>query len=206
MKKLLLSSVGLMAFSIAAMGQAADTPFQVSFVSELDRGEAYVTISNDGASSTVAFPTQNGNVCANIYVFSPTGTLLSCCSCNVPPNNLVSAAVKESLLSVAPNRPLLTAPSLVVKLLATTGAGGCGLGGPSETTAGTGANVLVTGMVAWNTSLSVAATSTPTYAPTRIAFTPSTLSAAELTRITTTCAFTQASPAGICKGCQVGGH
>jgi hypothetical protein len=195
-------SFGVMLVSSCVFAQAQDSPFQISSFSELDHGESYVTITNSGASSTVAFPNQNGALCANIYVFSPDATELACCSCLVPPNGLVSAAVKQSLLSVAPNRPLLTAPSVVVKVLGSSGsAGQC-----NATTVGTGANVLVTGLLASATGLAIAGTDPPAYFPTRTHFAPATLSAAELVRLTTTCLFNQNSPTGICKGCQLGGH
>ena len=63
-------------FSVAAFGQAADTPFQVRYASNLAIGDSVVNITNTGASSTVAFPTQNGNICANVYVFSPDEQLI----------------------------------------------------------------------------------------------------------------------------------
>lgn len=189
--------------SVVAFAQASDTPFQVTQISELDRGEAWVSITNTGASSTVAFPTQNGTLCANIYVFSPDSTQLACCSCSVPANGLVSAAVKQSLLSTSPIRPLSVAPSVVVKMMASTGTGGvC-----NAATVGTGANVLATGLLAWNTGVISSGTEPPAFFPTKTSFVPSTLSAAELTRLTTTCGFNQsAGGAAVCKGCQLGGH
>jgi hypothetical protein len=194
-------SLGVMLVSSGVFAQSQDSPFQISSFSELDHGEAYVTFTNSGGSSSVAFPTQNGTLCANIYVYSPDAIQASCCSCLVPANGLVSAAVKQSLLSVAPNRPLLTAPSLVVKVLASVASGGqC-----NASTVGTGTNVLATGLLASATGLAIAGTDPPAYFPTRTNFASATLSAAELVRMTTFCAL-QNSPTGICKGCQLGGH
>lgn len=201
--------------SVAAFGQAADTPFQVRYASNLTVGDSVINITNTGASSTVAFPTQNGNVCVNVYTFSPDEQLISCCSCTVTPNGLVSLSARNDLIrnTLTPAVPT----SIVVKLLATTGAGGCNPSNnaialqPSPTTAGTGANVLVTGMAAWGTTIH-ALPVTPgspatTYGVTETAFTPATLSAAELTRITTLCGFIQTNGSlfGICPSCRLGG-
>src|SRR5438105_5887097 len=71
---------GLSLCSVAAFAQAADTPFQVRYASNLAIGDSVVNITNTGASSTVAFPTQNGNLCANVYTFSPDEQLISCCT------------------------------------------------------------------------------------------------------------------------------
>ena len=204
MQRFLKFSLAALMPLTAAFAQAADTPFQIATVSELNAGEAFVTFSNTGASSTVAFPTQNGNLCANIYVYTPGATQLSCCSCLVTPNSVVSAPVKQALLSFTDDgrRSSLPATSLAIKMLASTGVATC-----NAATVGTGANVLATGMVAWSTSLTIAATATPSYFPTRVPFTPGTLSAAELTRMTTICGFNQITGgANVCKGCQPGGH
>jgi hypothetical protein len=188
---------------VAAFGQAADTPFQVRYASNLAVGDSVINITNTGASSTVAFPTQNGNICANVYTFSPDEQLISCCSCPVTPDGLVSLSAKNDLISntLTPGVPT----SIVIKVLATTGTT-C-----NASTPGTGANVLATGLAAWGTTIH-ALPVTPgspatTYGVTETAFTPSTLSAAELTRITTLCGFiqTNGSGFGICRSCRLGG-
>ena len=191
--------------SVAAFAQnpvTADSPFQVRYASNLPIGDSVINLTNTGASSTNAFPTQDGNLCVNVYTFSPDEQLVSCCSCPVTPDGLVSLSARNDLISntLTPGVPT----SIVIKLLATTG-GPC-----NASTAGT-ASTIAQGMAAWGTSIH-ALPVTPgspatTYGVTETAFTPSTLSAAELTRITTLCGFIQinGSGFGICKSCRLGG-
>jgi hypothetical protein len=192
-------------FSVAAFAQGADTPFQVRYASNLPIGDSVVNATNTGASSTVAFPTQNGNICMNVYTFSPDEQLISCCTCPITPDGLVSLSARNDLISntLTPGVPT----SIVIKLLGSLqGTGTC-----NAATVGTGANVLATGLAAWGTTIH-ALPVTPgspatTYGVTETAFTPSTLSAAELTRITTLCGFiqTNGSGFGICRSCRFGG-
>lgn len=154
-----------------ASAQAADTPWQIGVVTEnLTKVDTSVAVSNSGASSTIASP-QNGAICINVYATSaPLSSIAACCTCRVAANALrVFSVGKEVLAPVLPK-----AQTSVIKLLASTGtAGAC-----NASTAGTGANVLVTGMLSWL----VPATSNKT------AFNPATLSAAELVSVTSQCA------------------
>src|SRR6266498_1842656 len=126
--------------SVAAFAQAADTPFQVRYASNLAVGDSVVNMSNTGASSTVAFPVQNGNICANVYTFSPDEQLIACCTCLITPDGLQSLSARNDLISntLTPGVPT----SIVVKLLGSTGTTGT-LAGCNASTVGTGANVLV---------------------------------------------------------------
>ena len=217
MKKTMVLILVVLATAIGAFSQAADTPFQVRYAANLNLGDAYIDLSNSGASSTVAFPTQNGNICANVYTYSPDEQLISCCSCNITPNALVSLSVRNDLIS----NPLTPAvpTSVVVKILGSTGVSSC-----NAATVGTGANVLATGLLAWGTTYRqisktvtspspywwqppVTTTTTTSYM-TETAFTPSTLSAAELVRMTTLCSQiqTNGSGFGICRSCRIGGQ
>jgi len=78
-------------------------------------------------------------------------------------------------------------------------------------TAGTGAQVLTTGLLAWGTTIHelpvTPGTPATTYGVTETAFSNATLSAIELTRMTSLCAFIRANGSGygICKSCRVGG-
>src|SRR4051794_33457408 len=162
--------------SVAAFGQAADTPFQIGFAANLNVGDSVINITNSGASSTVAAPTQNGNLCANVYTFSPDEQLISCCACNVTPNALVSLSARNDLISNTLTPAVPT--SIVTKILFSTGSPTC-----NASTVGTGANVLATGGLAWFNTISANPGSPVTYTTSRTAFSDATLSAAELVRI-----------------------
>ena len=148
----------------AAFGLAADTPYQIRAIANLKPKDTIV-VSNSGASSTVASP-QNGSLCANVYALSAgSGILLECCSCLVGPDTLTSIPVVSDILANPKHRP----SSVVLKVMASTGTSQVCNGG----TVGTGADVLVTGMLLWKD---------------QIPFTSATLSAAELTHLDAECA------------------
>jgi hypothetical protein len=198
--------------SVAALAQAQDGPFQVRYASNLPVGDSMINATNTGASSTNPFPTQNGNICMNVYTFSPDEQLVSCCTCPITPDGLVSLSARNDLISntLTPGVPT----SIVIKLLASSGAPTCNastvvLPGPEAAPAAT--NVLVQGLAAWGTTIHVLpitpGTPATTYGVTETAFTNATLSLAELQRITTLCGFiqTNGSGFGICKSCRFGG-
>ena len=204
------------AFSaVALFGQATpgaydDSPFQVRYASNLAIGDSVVNFTNAGSSSTdtglATGAPQNGDICANIYAYSPDEQLVSCCSCNVTPNALNSLSAKNDLAS---NTLTPIIPSaLVIKVLATEGGARC--------TASKAASVKVeelrAGLLAWGTTIHAlpvtAGTPATTYGVTETAFsTPATLSPTELSRMTQLCSFIRANGSGygICKSCKVGG-
>ena len=195
--------------AVAAFGQAVDGPFQIRYASNLAIGDSVINFTNSGASSTVAgIPgPQNGDVCANVYAYSPDEQLVSCCSCNVTPNALNSLSAKNDLAS---NTLTPIIPSaLVVKDLAT--AGGTNCTASTAATAGTAPAVFVQGLLAWGTTIHAlpvtAGSPAGTYFGTENAFSNATLSAAELSRMTQLCSFIRANGSGygICKSCKVGG-
>jgi len=191
-------------FTVAAFSQAVDTPFQVRYASNLSVGDSVVNISNSGAggaslqSGTTASIT--GALCANVYAFTPDEQLVSCCSCPVTPNGLVSLSAKNDLASNTLTPAVPTA--LVIKLLATVPvAGSCTNSAAAVTTA-----TLAPGMLAWGTTIHA----TPvagTYGVTETAFSPATLSAGELSRIGNLCNFILANGSGfgVCRSCRLGG-
>jgi hypothetical protein len=196
---------------------SADGPFQIRYAANTTKGDSYINISNDGASMTTASIQAatnslavSGSLCVNAYAFAADEEILSCCSCPITPNGLVSLSVQRDLL----NNTLTgraTPSSIVIKLVATAppGAGVGTTGNPCGTSAslvGTAAATLVPGMVAWGTSLHQA-TTTSTYALTETRFTVASPSAAELARIGQVCAFIQAqgSSYGICNSCELQG-
>jgi hypothetical protein len=182
-------------FSVAAFAQTpigADAPYQVKYAANLSTGDSVFNISNSGATGA--------SICVNVYAFSPDEQEISCCSCVVTPNALVSLSATNDLLSntLTPAVP----NSIVVKLVATTNVAACNASNP--TAAG-----LATGLLAWGTTLHAAPAALVVTPPsvTETAFTPATLSAAELTRITGLCGFIQSNGSGfgICRSCRFGG-
>ncbi|MDQ2901594.1 MAG: beta-propeller fold lactonase family protein, partial [Acidobacteriota bacterium] len=130
---------------VQVAGQTSDV-FQVRYAANLNVGDSFIDITNTGASSTTAFPTQDGTICVNVYAFSPDEQLISCCTCPVTPSGLASLSARNDLVSntLTPGVPT----GIVVKLLATAGTapGSC-----NAATAGTGTNILVPGLGAWGT-------------------------------------------------------
>ena len=190
-RKLGVLLVLLSAVSLVAAQAKLDSPFQVRYASNLNIGESYINITNSGASG--------GNICVNVYAFSPDEQEISCCTCTVTPNGLYNLGVNRDLTSntLTPAKP----NSVVVKLVATKPAGGCNAATPT----GSG-NPLATGLLAWGTTLHYNGASAG-YDTTETAFSPATLSAAEEARITSFCAFAQANGSGygICASCRAGG-
>ena len=195
--------------SVAAFGQVSatnvtlDGPYQVRYaanVSPTSAVDSYVNITNSGArgaslqSGTSASIT--GAICANVYVFSPDEQMISCCSCPVTPNGLVSLSAKADLISntLTPAVP----SSIVIKILGSTPVGGsC-----ANSAAAPGA--LTSGLAAWGTTAH--ATTAGASQITETAFTPATLSAGELNRLTQLCNFINANGSGfgVCRSCRLG--
>src|SRR5271167_1918855 len=184
-----------LAFSTVAFAQgdiSGTDGFQIDYAANLNIGDSFVNFTNSGA--TVA----NGvsqNICINLYTFDPQEELISCCTCSVTPNGLVSLSVVKSLIS----NPLTPAIPTAVVIKAVASAGTCNA---SVVTAG------AHGLLAWGTTLHQnTSTAAPSYSVTETAFSQAALSAAELTHITSTCGFIQAngSKFGICGGCTGGG-
>jgi len=147
-----------------------------------------------------------GNICANVYTFSPDEQLISCCSCLVTPNQVVSLGVNRDLTgnTLTGVRPT----SVVVKLVTTlAGTNGSGTSCTNSAAVATSAN-LAPGLAAWGTTLHAQTVNeTTTYATTETAFTPATLSAGELASITNRCVniIGNGSGFGICNSCRLGG-
>jgi hypothetical protein len=165
---------------------SADAPFQVryaAYVTPNSPGDSFVNITNAGVTG--------GNICVNVYTFSPDEQLISCCSCVVTPNALVSLSAKNDLVSntLTPAVP----GSIVVKLLATTG-GACNAAAPGA---------LAGGLAAWGTTIHPGPAGFET---TETAFTPVTPGGAEIARISALCGFIQSNGSGygICRSCRFG--
>jgi hypothetical protein len=210
----------------------ADSPFQVNYVANLQIGESYINFTNTGANGAPLLGPAFGpvgNICVNIYAFTPDEQLVSCCSCLVTPNGLKRVGAYESLVSntLTPGRGYLPgfddangSGGIVVKLVSTL-AGGTGLStNCTNSAAGLSAATLATGLAAWATKVHKAPATALSnsssfggwpqqgvgYGITETAFVPATLSAGELASISGRCAaiIGNGSGYGICRQCQVG--
>lgn len=175
------------------IGSSPDV-FQVRYAANLNIGDSVVNITNSGTSGS--------NICVNVYTFDQSEEMVSCCSCLVTPDGLVSLSAQGDLVSntLSPATPV----NIVIKLVATEASSttGCSAG-----TVGT----LAPGMRAWGTTLHalpplVAGNPSP-YGVTETAFLPGGLSSEEQTYLTTFCNFinTNGSGFGLCKSCRAGG-
>jgi hypothetical protein len=210
--------VAIMLCSMVALAQNViaqdpqDTPFQVHHASNLAIGDSVVNFTNTGANVPVltggAAVTDPGNLCVNVYTFSPDEQLISCCSCLVTPDGLQSLSARNDLISntLTPGVPT----SIVIKLVGSKTPAGT-LASCNASTVGTTGNTRAPGLAAWGTTIH-ALPVTPgspatTYGVTETKFANATLSDAELDRITILCGFiqTNGSGFGICKSCRFGG-
>jgi hypothetical protein len=188
-QRLLAISATVLLFSAVAL---ADDTYQVRYAANLNIGDSFVDFTNTGATVSAGVPE---NLCMNVYTFDPAEELISCCTCSVTPDGLVSLSVLQSLIS----NPLTPAipTSVVIKVVASTGL--CN----AATVTG-----VAHGALAWGTTLHQnTSTAAASYQVTEAPFSFADLTAAELTHITTTCGFIQSdgSGFGICKGCSAGG-
>ena len=173
-----LATVATAAVAFAQNPVTTDSPFQVRYASNLTAGDSVINITNSGANGAQlngpGLGPASGNICVNVYAFSPDEQEVSCCSCLVtPPNGLVSLSVVNDLTS---NTLTGVRPSSVVVKLISTLAGGTGSGTSCTNSAAT-EGTLATGLLAWGTTIHAAVGGG--FATTETAFRPATLSAAE---------------------------
>jgi len=203
--KLTFASIALSMVALAQNPITADSPFQIRYAANLTSGDSVINITNSGANGASLFGPgfggAAGNICVNVYAFSPDEQLVSCCSCLVTPNGLVSLSVNNDLVS---NTLTGVRPSSVVVKLVSTLAGTGGTGSSCTNSAATG-GTLATGMLAWGTTIHAGAAA-GTLDTTETAFSPATLSAGELASITNRCTniIGNGSTFGICRSCRPG--
>jgi hypothetical protein len=178
---------------------AKSDTFQIRYASNLNIGDSVFNISNAG---TQGGSDPAGNVCANVYVFSPDEQMISCCACLVTPDALVSLSAVNDLISntLTPARP----NSIVIKLLTTVPAGA----NLTQCDASLRRNAtLASGLRAWGTTLH-ALPAAGSYGVTETEFSHATLSQSELSQLESFCGFIQddGSGSGICKSCRTGGQ
>ena len=111
-----------LALSAAALSQQqSDYYYQVGYAANLNIGDSELNISNDGFR--FGFYNNNttgngaGNLCVNVFTFDPSEEEISCCSCLVTPNALVSLSAKNDLINNVLTPAIPT--SIVIKLTST---------------------------------------------------------------------------------------
>ena len=185
--------------SLLSIPVFADDTFQVDYAANLNVNDAYIDITNSGA--TVALGVSQ-NLCVNIYAFDPQEEEVACCTCSVTPNGLVSMSVKKNIISNTATPAIPTA--VVIKLVASTGI--CNASSVTGLAHGLNAWMTHTHTLTTTTASSnwfTPATTTTTSSLEETAFTDDDLSAAELAHITSTCGSIQGNDSGfgICAGC-----
>lgn len=191
---------------INPVGSNLEDVFQVNYASNLQLGDAAINVTNAG--------TAGGDICANIYVFSPDEQLQACCSCQVTPNELDAWPLSFGAGNLLNNPASVGTPyknfftSAVIKILATNPAGPAGCTNSRNnnhgiiTASSSSGNIapadLVPGLTAWATHAHF--TNTGTAAITETRFEPKGLSAFEFGFAVNTCKqnLTNLSGRGLC--------
>ena len=201
---------GLSIFGQITQAVTQSDAFLVRYASNLTSGDSVINLTNTGANGAAlngpGFGGAAGNICVNVYAFSPDEQLVSCCSCLITPNGLVSLSANLDLISntltgVRPN-------SIVIKLV-NTGASAAFTGTNctnSAAQAGGTAFPLAGGLVAFGTTVHNAS-GAGSFAVTETPFLRASLSPAELASINNRCTniIGNGSTFGICRSCRVGG-
>jgi hypothetical protein len=202
-------TLATLAVSVVALAQnpvTTDAPFQIRYAANLTSGDSVINITNSGANGASLFGPgfggAAGNLCVNVYAFSPDEQLVSCCSCLVTPNGLVSLSVNSDLVS---NTLTGVRPSSVVVKLVSTLAGTGGSGTTCTNSAAT-LGTPVRGMLAWGTTIHTSASTAGGFDTTETPFSGATLSAAEFASIANRCTniIGNGSTFGICRSCRAG--
>ena len=184
--------------------------FLVSYAANLTSGDSVINLTNTGANGALlsgpGIGGAAGNICVNVYAFSPDEQLISCCSCPITPNGLSSLSVKNDLIN---NTLTGVKPNSVIVKLVVTGAGATFTGTTCANSAAVaGQNVanplLATGGLAFGTTLHALDAG---FVVTENPFRGATLSAQELASITNRCTniIGNGSGFGVCKSCRPGG-
>ena len=203
LRNTLIASFALSVVAFAQPNATVDTQYQVRYISNLNLGDSVVNITNSGArgaglaAGTTAATT--GAICVNVYAFSPDEQMISCCSCPVTPNGLVSLSARRDLVNNTLTPAVPT--SIVVKLLASTPQGGSCTGSAAAPIG------LTSGMLAFGTTVHAGAVTGSEAAITETQFLPATLSTGEFDRLRNLCTFINANGSGfgICSSCRLGG-
>lgn len=179
--------------------------FQTNFAANLGAGETYINLTNTGFNGASllgpGFGGPLGNICVNVYAFSPDEQMISCCSCLLTPNALANLGVNRDLTSKTLTGVI---PTTVAVKLVTTLAGARGSGTSCANSAAVIGETIVTGgLGAWRATLHPGPAG---LVPTETPFSPATLSFGELESLRGRCAaiLGNGSGYGICRSCQAG--
>jgi hypothetical protein len=212
LQKVILAALVIATVALAQTGPATtlaatDVPYQVRYAANLQFGDSYIDLVNDGANGAPLLGPglggAVGNICANVYAFDTAEEMVSCCSCLITPDQVRSLSVTRDITSNTATGVVPT--SLTIKVLATlAGTGGTGTS-CTNSAAGVTTATIVAGLAAWGTTLH-ATPVTGTYATTETAFTPATLSTGELASLGNRCSniIGNLSGFGICASCRAG--
>ena len=183
--------------------------FLITYAANLTAGDGVIDLTNTGTNGASlngpGFGGAVGNICMNVYTFSPDEQLVSCCSCLVTPNGLASLSVNQDLIS---NTLTGVRPNSVVVKVVPTGAGATFTGivcTNSAATAGNAENPLIaSGALGFGTTVHMQGSA---FATTENPLRQATLSAQELASITNRCTniIGNGSTFGICRSCRAGG-
>jgi len=177
-----------------------DGSYQVRYAANLNFGESYINIINDGYSGASVlgpgFPVPATNICVNVYAISPDEQLQACCSCLITPNGVVSLGVNTDVMV----RPLTEFPrSVTLKILGSQPTPGASAATACNNSAAfVNNNNLVGGFIAFGTTLHIGPGGTTFGTETR--FASASPSEGELSSLTYRCLniIGNASGYGIC--------
>ncbi len=182
----------------------SDDAYQVRYAANLGAGDSIINLTNAGSAGGRE---DDGDICANVYVFDDMQELIACCACPLTPNHLQTLSVKGDLTSntLTPGVP----NDVTVALLATEEQGGscdpANLSGHWDASNSRNWDVeTVPGLRAWGTTLHAAPGGG--FAVTETEFSQAKLSDSELYKLTSFCGFIKAdgSGYGICGSCKLG--
>jgi hypothetical protein len=176
----------------ATASVAVGDTLQVGYAANLLTGDSFLNLTNTGESGN--------SMCVNVYAFNPSGSMVSCCSCLVTPNALVSLSARNDLINntLTPSIPSSIVMKLVPSIVGQNST--CNAAMPTKAT-------LTYGLRAWTTTLHVNLGTSPT----SLGENPlgeASLSDSELTKLTQTCGFIEQNGSGFgtCRGCTLGGR
>jgi hypothetical protein len=157
MKRVGLLLFTIMAFALlcsSAMAQDADTYFVTYYSNNVAAApDATIRVINDGYEGPYSSPPGDGDIYADFFVFDDSQELITCCSCQVTPDGLLSESVKKvtatGLRGFAPSRG-------VIKMLSSSNGFFPDKGDPEPP-----AEILSAGLHAWATHIQSVKNETP---------------------------------------------